>query len=64
MAPSRVLTRMAAAVSAPKPESVLILKPTLTSPSSSSIELTLPTRTPAMRTSSLTLRPPASQNEA
>ena len=44
----------------PNSESVLIRKVTLTWPSSSSTFSTLPTRTPAIRTSSLGLSPPAS----
>ena len=60
MAPRIVLTLIAAPVSVPKPESVLTRKVTFTSSSSRSTDWTLPTRTPATRTSSLALSPPAS----
>ena len=62
--PRIVFTLIAARVSVPKPAASSTLKVTFTWPSSSSISLTLPTRTPAIRTSSLTLRPPASVNIA
>ncbi len=64
MAPSSVLTLIAACVSSPNSESVSTRKVTLTwSPSSSTVS-TLPTRTPAIRTSSLALSPPDSENAA
>ena len=64
MAPSSVLTRIAAPVSVPNSESVLTWKVTCTWSPSSAMSSTLPTRTPAMRTSSSALRPPASEKSA
>ena len=64
IAPSSVLTRIEAPVSVPNSESVLTRKVTFTWSPSSSIVSTLPTRTPAMRTGSLGLSPPASENAA
>ena len=64
IAPRIVFTLIWAPLSVPNWESVLTWKPTFTESPSSSMVLTLPTRTPAMRTSSLTLRPPASLKEA
>ena len=64
MAPSRVLTLIAATVWVPNFEGVLTLKVTSTLPFLSSTSVTLPTRTPAMRTSSLSFRPPDSAKAA
>ena len=64
MAPSSVLTRIEAPVSVPNSESVLTRKDTFTWSPSSSIDSTLPTRTPAIRTGSFALSPPASENAA
>ena len=64
MAPSRVFTLIAAAVSAPKSASPSTRKVTFTWSPSSSTFSTLPTRTPAIRTSSLGLSPPASLKAA
>ena len=62
--PRIVLTLIWAPVSVPKRESVSTLKVTSTlSPASSTLS-TLPTRTPAIRTSSLGLSPPASLKDA
>lgn len=64
IAPSSVLTLMAARVSSPNAEGVSTRKVTFTwSPSSATLS-TLPTRTPAIRTSSFALRPPDSENAA
>ena len=64
IAPSSVLTLIEARVSSPKPESESIRNATRTWFPSSSTFSTLPTRTPAMRTSSLAFRPPDSENAA
>ncbi len=55
---------MAAPVSEPNCDSVSTRNPTRTWLPSSSMDSTLPTRTPAIRTSSLTLSPPASLKAA
>ena len=62
--PSKVFIRIEAAVCGPNAASALILKSTLTCEPSSSIPVTLPTRTPAIRTSSSLRMPPASVNAA
>ncbi len=64
MAPSSVFTLIAARESLPKSTPRWTLKVTLTWSPSSSTASTLPTRTPATRTSSLALSPPASLNAA
>ncbi len=64
IAPSRVFTLMSARVSLPKAAGSSTRKVTLTWSPSSSTFSTLPTRTPATRTSSLALRPPASLKAA
>ena len=63
-APRIVLIRMAAPVLVPNFGSPLILKVTFTWSPSRSTSSTLPTLTPAMRTSSPGLSPPASENAA
>ena len=64
IAPSRVLTLIAARVSVPKSAPSWIRKATFTWSPSSDTESTLPTRTPAMRTSSSAFSPPASLKSA
>ena len=64
IAPSRVLTLISAPVWVPNFEGVSTLNVTSTLLPSRSTPVTLPTRTPAMRTSSLGLMPPPSVNEA
>ena len=64
IAPRIVFTLIAARVSEPNLAASSTLKLTLTWPSSSAISSTFPTRTPAIRTSSFFLRPPASVNIA
>ena len=64
IAPSRVFTLIAARVSVPKSAPLSMRKATLTWSPSRDTESTLPTRTPAMRTSSFALRPPASLKSA
>ena len=64
IAPSRVLTLMSARVSLPKSAFSSTRKVTFTWSPSSSTFSTLPTRTPATRTSSLALSPPASVKAA
>ena len=64
MAPKRVLTLICAPVWVPNFEGVFTLKVTSTWSPLRSTAVTLPTRTPAMRTSSLVLMPLASEKEA
>ena len=64
MSPSSVLTFRSAREVGPNWESVLMRNPTWTLSPSSSMLSTAPTRTPAMRTSSPTLMPPASEKLA
>ncbi len=64
MAPSSVLILMAAAVSEPNSSPLSTRKATRTWSPASSTDSTLPTRTPAIRTSSSALSPPDSLKEA
>ena len=64
LAPSRVFIRMLAPVAVPKAAGSVTLKSTITRLPARSTLSTLPTFTPAMRTSSPLIRPPASLNAA
>ncbi len=64
IAPRRVLTLIAAPVVDPKSTSFSTVNSTFTWSPSSPTDCTLPTRTPATRTSSLALSPPASVKAA